>query len=108
MIVRVESDDDRSTLRELLVEYHEWMAEHAGDVYDPGTELEEDVLESELGFLLASVSDEAIVRDVVLDMIATPASARVWCWSVFLIPSDLELRMICLVGEIPTWTLSVV
>lgn len=38
----VESDRDRSALRELLVEFHEWMAERAGDIYDPDEELAED------------------------------------------------------------------
>lgn len=42
MIVPVDSDATRSALRELLVEFHEWMAERAGDVYDPETELAED------------------------------------------------------------------
>lgn len=41
-ITRVESDEDRSALRELLQEFHEWMADHAGDAYDPDEELAED------------------------------------------------------------------
>lgn len=40
-ITAVDSEDDR--LRSLLVEFHEWMVDHAGDVYDPETELAEDL-----------------------------------------------------------------
>lgn len=40
MIVTVDSEENRSVLRELLVEFHEWMAEH-DDVYDPEEELTE-------------------------------------------------------------------
>lgn len=43
MIARVESDADRSALRDLLVDYHGWMVAHAGDVYDPAAELDEDL-----------------------------------------------------------------
>lgn len=43
MIVAVDSGEDHSVLRDLLVEFHEWMVEHAGDVYDPQSELTEDV-----------------------------------------------------------------
>lgn len=39
----VESATDREALTGLLVEFHEWMAEHAGDVYDPDAELEDDL-----------------------------------------------------------------
>lgn len=42
MIVLVDSEGDRSALRELLVEFHEWMAQHDED-YDPEKELTEDV-----------------------------------------------------------------
>jgi GNAT superfamily N-acetyltransferase len=41
-ITSVESEEDRSALRELLQEFHEWMTDHAGDVYDPDDELAED------------------------------------------------------------------
>lgn len=41
MIVSVDSKANQSVLRELLVEFHEWMAEH-DDVYDPENELSED------------------------------------------------------------------
>lgn len=43
MITAVDSDADRELLRDLLVEFHEWMTDHAGDVYDPKAELAEDV-----------------------------------------------------------------
>ncbi|WP_137285962.1 GNAT family N-acetyltransferase [Halorussus salinisoli] len=42
VLTAVESDRERSALRELLREFHEWMAEHAGDAYDPDDELAED------------------------------------------------------------------
>lgn len=42
MIVAVDSEPDRSVLRELLVEFYEWMAEHDTE-YDPAAELAEDV-----------------------------------------------------------------
>jgi GNAT superfamily N-acetyltransferase len=41
-ITSVESEEDRSALRELLREFHEWMTDHAGDVYVPDDELAED------------------------------------------------------------------
>lgn len=41
MIVSVNSEETRSALREILVEFHEWMAEH-DDAYDPEKELTED------------------------------------------------------------------
>lgn len=40
-IAWVESEEDESTLRELLEEFHAWMAGHAGDAYDPDDELAE-------------------------------------------------------------------
>ena len=43
MITPVASDEEYSTLRALLSDYHEWMHEHAGDVYDPDAELRHDV-----------------------------------------------------------------
>lgn len=42
MVTSVDLGEDHSVLRELLVEFHGWMAEHAGDVYDPESELAED------------------------------------------------------------------
>lgn len=42
-LARVESEGDREALRSLLVEFHDWMVEHAGDVYDAGAELEDDL-----------------------------------------------------------------
>lgn len=42
MCTPVSSATDRAALRELLVEYHEWMRTHAGSVYDPDAELAED------------------------------------------------------------------
>lgn len=42
MITLVDLDENWSTLRALLREFHEWMFEHAGDVYDPDAELMED------------------------------------------------------------------
>lgn len=41
-VAPVDSDEDRPVLRELLQEFHEWMADQAGDVYDPDDELAED------------------------------------------------------------------
>lgn len=41
MIVTVDSEENQSALRELLMEFHEWMAEH-DDIYDPEEELTED------------------------------------------------------------------
>lgn len=41
-IAAVDSEADRSALRELLLEYHRWMADHAAS-YDPATVLAEDV-----------------------------------------------------------------
>jgi GNAT superfamily N-acetyltransferase len=38
-LVPVESDVDRSTLRELLTEFHEWMADHAREFYGVNTEI---------------------------------------------------------------------
>jgi GNAT superfamily N-acetyltransferase len=40
-VTPVESDEDRSALRELLREFHEWMADRAGDAYYPDEELAE-------------------------------------------------------------------
>lgn len=42
MIAPVESAPQRSALRDLLTEFHAWMAAHAGDVYDADAELAED------------------------------------------------------------------
>lgn len=42
-IIAVDSDDDRATLQVLLVAYHEWMAEHAGEIYDSMLALTEDM-----------------------------------------------------------------
>jgi len=42
MIVSAGSKANRAALRGLLVEFHEWMAEHAGEGYDPERELAED------------------------------------------------------------------
>lgn len=41
MIVPVESEENYSALRELLMEFHEWMAEH-DEAYNPENELGED------------------------------------------------------------------
>lgn len=43
MISPVDSEEDQAPLRDLLVEFHAWMAENAGDVYDPERELAEDL-----------------------------------------------------------------
>lgn len=43
MGIVIERPSDRSTLRELLAEFHAWMAAHAGDVYDGDAELAEDL-----------------------------------------------------------------
>jgi len=43
MIAAVESDGDHTVLRELLAEFHDWMAVHEGDVYDPAREFAADV-----------------------------------------------------------------
>lgn len=43
MIIAVDSEENDAALRELLVEFHEWMADHAGDAYDPERELAEDL-----------------------------------------------------------------
>lgn len=42
MIISVDSEEDYPALRKLLIEFHGWMAEHAGDVYDHESELTED------------------------------------------------------------------
>lgn len=42
-LVAAGSDHDRSTLRTLLTEYHAWMRDTAGDVYDPEAELTADL-----------------------------------------------------------------
>lgn len=42
MVDPIVTNADRGALRDLLTEFHEWMAEHAGDVYDPEAELAED------------------------------------------------------------------
>lgn len=39
----VDSDADERALGELLVEFHQWMDEHAADSFDAETELAEDV-----------------------------------------------------------------
>jgi GNAT superfamily N-acetyltransferase len=54
-IVPVESAADRERLRSLLVAYHDWMHERAGEVYDPAAELATD-----------------------LDSLATESRARAW------------------------------
>lgn len=41
MIVSVDWEENYTALRKLLVEFHEWMADH-DDVYDPEHELSED------------------------------------------------------------------
>jgi GNAT superfamily N-acetyltransferase len=48
-IARIGSEEDESALRELLAEFHEWMADHAREfygvnteIYDPDEELAED------------------------------------------------------------------
>lgn len=41
-ITTVDSKADRPILRNLLVEFHEWMVDHAGDLYDSDAELTED------------------------------------------------------------------
>lgn len=48
-LTAVESDADGRALRDLLVEFHEWMDRHAEDSFDPERELAEDLrsLESE-------------------------------------------------------------
>lgn len=43
MVVLVESAEERAALRDLLVGFHGWMVEHAGDVYDPEAELAADL-----------------------------------------------------------------
>ena len=43
MIRLVDPDEDRSTLEPLLTDFHAWMVDHAGDVYEPGAELAEDL-----------------------------------------------------------------
>lgn len=42
-LTRVEAEADREVLRRLLVEFHDWMVEHAGDIYEPAAELDDDL-----------------------------------------------------------------
>lgn len=43
MIESVDPDGDLSRLRSLLVEYHAWMDEHAGETYAPERQRDEDI-----------------------------------------------------------------
>jgi GNAT superfamily N-acetyltransferase len=43
MLRPVSPHRDRAALQELLDAYHGWMADHAGDAYDPAAELAEDL-----------------------------------------------------------------
>lgn len=57
-ITPVESDDDgRSALRELLTEFHEWMADHASERYDASTEIYDP--DAELAEDFDSLAEEA-------------------------------------------------
>lgn len=48
-VTPVETEADRRALRELLLEFHDWMVDHAGDVYDPAAELNDDLTALDAG-----------------------------------------------------------
>lgn len=75
----VETAADREALRRLLVEFHDWMVEHAGDGYQPAAELDDDLTaldEDTCDALLAAVDGDAAGCVLLFEPSATLAEFR--------------------------------